>query len=141
MKKSKKLKKERNKKMISSNYQTNQNNQHFDPQTSYGEQFGQCDCHRHENAQVPYPGGQNAYPTQHSVPKCTCCGHEGPWKVDPVFRPVDWILTILFLLLGILPGVVYATTIILIRGGKRGDHYRAKTCPKCGAKNLFTFLY
>ena len=93
------------------------------------------------NVQPPYPGGQNGYPVQHPVPKCTCCGHIGPWQVEPVFRPLDWVLTILFLLIGIVPGIIYAIVVIAIRSGSHGDHYRAKTCTQCGAKNLFTFLY
>ena len=93
------------------------------------------------NNQQPQNSAPNAQPTTHDVPKCTCCGHIGPWKEDPVFRPIDYILTILFLLLGIFPGIIYAVVIIAIRGGKRGDAYRAKHCTNCDAKNLFTFIY
>ncbi len=95
------------------------------------------------------PLTNNAQPTQennqqqttHNVPKCNCCGHIGPWKEDPVFRPVDWILTIVFLLLGIFPGIAYAVVVLAIRSGKHGDGYRNKRCTNCGAKNMFTFIY
>lgn len=79
--------------------------------------------------------------TTHDVPRCTCCGHVGPWKEDPVFRPIDYVLTVFFLLLGIIPGIIYALVIFAIRGGKRGDAYRTKYCTNCGAKNMFTFIY
>ena len=79
--------------------------------------------------------------TKHDVPKCNCCGYIGPWKEDPVFRPVDYIVTIILLLLGFVPGIAYAGVVLAIRSGKHGDAYRTKHCTNCGAKNMFTFLY
>ena len=74
----------------------------------------------------------------HKTPKCTCCGNIAPWKVGPIFRPMDWIAGALFGLFGIFPGVIYLAVVGLIR---MNENNREKTCTKCGAKNLFTFEY
>lgn len=80
----------------------------------------------------------NSVESRHNVPKCTYCGYVGPWIVGPVFRPIDIILTIVFLFIGIIPGLVYAGVIFFIRKDERN---REKVCPKCHAKNLWTFIY
>ena len=88
--------------------------------------------------QAPY----GVYPamqpqTQHSVPKCTCCGYEGPWKKEKIFRGMDWVIGLsLLLLFG--TGLIYLIVVGLIR---MNPNNRAKICPKCGARNLWTFLY
>lgn len=85
-------------------------------------------------------GSQNFYsqPVKHDVPKCTCCGYVGPWKKGPLFRPVDIIIGIALLILGVIPGIVYLGVVAAIRAS--GDR-REKICPKCKAKNMWTFMY
>ena len=77
-------------------------------------------------------------PTKHDVPKCTCCGHVGPWKVRSLFTPMEIILAIVFLCLGVVPGIIYIFVHISSYGNKNN---RAKICTNCKAKNMFTFLY
>lgn len=79
----------------------------------------------------------NKSPTKNDVPKCTCCGYVGPWKVDSLFRPMDWVIGIILLFL-FGTGLIYLLVVGLIRSNKDN---RTKICPKCGAKNLWTFLY
>ena len=43
-------------------------------------------------------------PVTHDVPKCTCCGYVGPWKIRPIIRPVDWVITLFFLFFGFFSG-------------------------------------
>ena len=74
----------------------------------------------------------------HNVPKCQCCGYVGPWKVESVIRPMDIILTIVFAFLGIFPGIIYITIVLIIRSNEKN---RAKYCRNCNGKNLFTFIY
>ena len=81
--------------------------------------------------------GVASQPTKHDVPKCTCCGYEGPWKVAPLIRPIDWVIGIglLFFFGG---GLVYLLITAIVRSNKSN---RAKICPNCKSKNLWTFLY
>lgn len=79
-----------------------------------------------------------AQASKHDVPRCTCCGYVGEWKLDSVFRPVDFVIGIPLLILGIIPGVIYLVTVGLIRSNK---NRRAKICPQCKARNLWTFFY
>ena len=76
--------------------------------------------------------------TKRDVPKCTHCGYEGNWKVGPVFRPIDWIIRIIFAFMGIIPGIIYLGVVGAIRSN---EDNREKICPKCNAKNLWTFFY
>lgn len=75
---------------------------------------------------------------RNNIPKCTCCGYIGNWELDKVFRPMDWVIGIILLLLGIVPGLIYLGVVGLIRSNK---DRRAKICPQCKARNLWTFLY
>ncbi len=75
---------------------------------------------------------------KHDVPMCTHCGHIGPWKVSPVIRPVDWVIGVLLLLFGCVPGLVYLAVVAIIRSN---EDRRSKICTNCGSKNLFTFFY
>ncbi len=77
-------------------------------------------------------------PATHKDPKCTCCGNIGPWEVEGIFRPVHLIIGLFLLLWGVFPGVFYLVTVALIR--MKPEH-RAKTCPRCKARNMFTYLY
>lgn len=76
-------------------------------------------------------------PTSHKYPKCTHCGYEGEWKLEPIFRPMDWIIGILFMF-ALGSGLVYLIVVGLLRSNK---DRRAKICPHCKARNLWTFLY
>lgn len=82
--------------------------------------------------------GQAYGGTKHDVPRCTCCGYVGQWKLDSLFRPMDYVIGILLLFLGIIPGVIYLVVVGLIRSNK---NRRAKICPSCKARNLWTFFY
>lgn len=77
-------------------------------------------------------------PTKHDVPKCSHCGHVGPWKVEPVLLGIHWVIGIILMILGIVPGIVFLAVVAIIRSN--ADN-RAKICPHCKAKNLFTFIY
>lgn len=59
-------------------------------------------------------------------------------KKGPILRTIDIIVGVCLLFLGIIPGVVYLCVVMLIRGTK--DETREKICPRCGAKNLWTFF-
>lgn len=71
-------------------------------------------------------------------PKCTYCGHIGPWIIGPVFRWWDWVAGGVFALFGVFPGIIYLAVVGLIRSNVNN---REKKCAKCGAQNLFTFQY
>jgi hypothetical protein len=78
-----------------------------------------------------------ANPTTHQVPKCLSCGHVGPWKVDGLFRPMDWLIGLGFLVF-FGTGLVYMLVVGLIRLNKNN---RAKICTNCKARNMFAFQY
>ncbi len=75
---------------------------------------------------------------RHSVPKCTCCGYVGEWKPAPILRPLDYILGIVFMFLGIAPGIIY---LVVVAANRSKPENREKICPNCNAKNLWTFIY
>lgn len=72
------------------------------------------------------------------IPKCTHCGYVGEWKIGPILRPIDYIIGIVFLLFGVVPGLIYIGVVAAIRSN---EDNREKICPKCNAKNLWTFFY
>lgn len=74
---------------------------------------------------------------RHHVPKCTCCGYVGEWKVASLVRPIDIVIFLLFFLFW-GAGFIYLIVVILIR---LNPDRRAKICPQCKAKNLWTFYY
>ena len=80
---------------------------------------------------------QTVAQVKHDVPKCTCCGNVGPWKVEPVLRGIDWVIGIALMILGFVPGIVYLVVVFALRSK---EDKRAKICPKCKAKNMFTSL-
>lgn len=99
----------------------------------------QCvSCGQPTQNTVSAPTPVQVQPTKHDIPRCTCCGYVGQWKLDSIFRPVDFVIGIILLILGIIPGVIYFATVGLIRANK---DRRAKICPSCKAKNLWTFFY
>lgn len=87
---------------------------------------------------APIPQGQFGYAQKHDIPMCTCCGYVGEWKVGPVLKGRHWVIGIILLFLGVVPGIIYLTTAAIVRSGKGN---REKICKQCGAKNLFTFFY
>ena len=87
-------------------------------------------------AQGQFQQGMNQAPYG-VYPKCTGCGYEGPQKKEKIFRGMDWVIGLsLLLLFG--TGLIYLIVVGLIR---MNPNNRAKICPKCGARNLWTFLY
>lgn len=81
---------------------------------------------------------ENNQMIKHDVPKCTCCGYVGRWKTEPVIRAIDWVIGIVLLLFGFIPGIVYFIVVAIIRSN---ENNRGKICPQCNAKNLWTFFY
>lgn len=76
--------------------------------------------------------------TNHDIPKCTCCGNIGPWKVEPLFTGRHLLIGIVLMIFGFVPGLIYLGTVAVIRSN---ENNRAKICTKCKAQNMFTFLY
>lgn len=76
--------------------------------------------------------------TTHNMPRCTACGNVGQWQVESILRPIDWIIGLVLMIMGFLPGLIYLGVTIAIRSNK---DRRAKICPMCKAKNMFTFQY
>lgn len=100
-------------------------------------------CGAKVNGEQTNPNSQNSSaefngPSHHTVPKCTYCGNIEEWKVGPLFRPLDYILGVTFLIFGVIPGLIYMGVVGLIRSNKNN---REKICKKCGAKNMFTNMY
>ena len=81
---------------------------------------------------------ENATPEKHDIPRCTCCGHIGKWKVEPVLTGKHWGIGLLLMVLGIVPGVVFLGVTMVVRSNQKN---RNKICLNCGAHNLFTFFY
>lgn len=77
-------------------------------------------------------------PVPHDVPKCTCCGHVGQWKVGPIFRPVNLVIGIVLMIMGFVPGLIYLGVVFLLRSNEKN---REKICVKCNARNMFTQIY
>lgn len=83
-------------------------------------------------------GINNSEPVRHDIPKCTCCGYVGEWKLDVIFRWFDVIIGVVFMYPFFFPGISYLVVVYLIRQDKKN---RNKICPKCNAQNLWTFYY
>ena len=86
----------------------------------------------------PRPQINASHGQPRSVPKCTCCGYIGNWEVEPLFRPMDWVIGIVGGLITCGFGLAYFLVVGLIRGNK---DRRDKICPNCKARNLWTFIY
>lgn len=88
-------------------------------------------------APAPYNQPLAHYTPQNTLPKCLSCGAVTPWEVEPLVRPIDWIITaVLFFFFG--SGLVYLLIVIAVRSNANN---RAKICPHCRAQNLWTFQY
>lgn len=79
---------------------------------------------------------QNA-PVYHPVPKCTKCGYIGEFKSGKLFRPMDWAIGLVTLLLAGL-GLLYFIIIAIIRSDK---NKREKICPHCGGVDTDIEMY
>ena len=77
-------------------------------------------------------------PIKREEPKCTHCGYVGKWEIGPILRPIDYVIGIIFLIFGVVPGLIYIGVVAAIRSN---EDNREKICPKCKAKNLWTFFY
>ncbi|GAC1390196.1 MAG: hypothetical protein NVSMB38_07070 [Ktedonobacteraceae bacterium] len=76
-------------------------------------------------------------PQMTRMPKCTNCGTITPWQVEPILTATHIIIT-LVLLLFVGFGLIYLLIIAIMRSNPEN---RAKICPHCGAKNMWTFTY
>jgi hypothetical protein len=75
--------------------------------------------------------------TQHMIPKCLRCGTVTPWRAEPIMLAHHWVI-FLILLLVFGAGLIYLLVVLLIRSNEAN---RAKICPYCAARNLWTFIY
>lgn len=71
------------------------------------------------------------------MPKCMNCGAVTPWIVEPIFTTIHIVITVVLLLFFGF-GLLYLLIIALVRNSPDN---RAKICPHCGAKNMWTFAY
>lgn len=71
------------------------------------------------------------------VPKCTCCGNIGEMKPGPLLTSHD-ILWFLLLLCLAGAGFIFLIYKLITRADPAK---REKICPKCGSKNMFTYVY
>ncbi len=104
-----------------------------------------CDEERAREGNIPYEQAPETGYTEPNgsthngkPPKCTCCGYVGNWKLEPVFRPMDWAIGIIGGIITFGFGFAYLLVVGLIRSNK---NQRDKICPNCKARNLWTFLY
>ncbi len=74
---------------------------------------------------------------RHSIPRCLNCGRITRWQVEPLLLPIH-IGIALVLLLAFGGGLIYIILVALIRADPAN---RGKICPRCGAKNMWTFVY
>lgn len=72
-----------------------------------------------------------------TVPKCLSCGTVTPWKVEPLLLGRHWAIGLLFLVF-FGGGLVYMLVVCLMRANSNS---RAKICPRCGGRNMWTFMY
>lgn len=74
---------------------------------------------------------------RHDIPKCLSCGAITPWKLDPIINTHHIIVSLVLMLL-FCSGIAYFITIFLMRSN---PNMRAKVCPRCGARNMWSFQY
>ncbi len=74
---------------------------------------------------------------KHDIPKCLACGTITKWRVEPALLPRHFAVGCM-LLLFFGAGLIYWFTVALIRAHPAT---RAKICPKCGGRNMWTFMY
>ena len=71
-----------------------------------------------------------------TTPKCLRCGTVTPWKVEAILLPRHFVISFLLLFL-FGGGIVYFIVVLLVRSNPNS---RAKICPRCGARNMWTFI-
>lgn len=77
------------------------------------------------------PGGR--------IPKCLSCGNVTHWVVEPIITTNHIIIGAVLCVVGfIVSGLVYVGVIYVMR---MNEDSRTKSCPICGAKNMWTFQY
>ena len=69
------------------------------------------------------------------LPRCQSCGYVGGWREEPLLLPHHIIITLL-LLIAFFGGLLYLLIIVVIRTSTP----RAKICPNCGSRNMFTLV-
>jgi hypothetical protein len=74
---------------------------------------------------------------RHPVPRCLSCGTVTPWRLEPILL-ARHIIIFVILLFFFGAGLLYLLLVLIIRSGSNA---RAKICPRCGARNLWTFIY
>ena len=104
------------------------------------------------NQPAPYPPGPFPPPAgyfppnqqgnmmlqqRRALPRCMSCGTITQWNVEPLLLPRHIIIggLLLFFFGG---GLLYFLVVIIMRSNPDN---RAKICPNCGARNLWTFIY
>ena len=75
---------------------------------------------------------------QHNIPKCLSCGTITKWKIEPLFTSSHLAVGVVLLVMGVFPGIIYLGTVTVIRSNPNN---RAKICPRCGGRNMWTFMY
>lgn len=72
-----------------------------------------------------------------ATPKCLSCGAITAWKVESLLLVRHFVITILLLFL-FGTGLLYFFVVLMMRSGQNS---RAKICPRCGSRNMWTFIY
>jgi hypothetical protein len=71
------------------------------------------------------------------LPKCMGCQNITPWRVEPIFTTIHIVVAILLLFFFGF-GLLYILIIAIVRSNPES---RAKICPCCGTRNMWTFVY
>lgn len=69
------------------------------------------------------------------VPKCLSCGYIGIWTVEALLLPRHLIIAAIFLFFW-GGGLIYIIVTAVMRSN---ENSRAKICPRCAARNMWTF--
>ena len=92
---------------------------------------------KRKSAQKASASSEKNAATIHRTPKCTHCGYVGDWKLESLLLPRH-IIIFLLLLFFWGAGLIYLLVVLIIR---MNPDNRAKICPHCKARNLWTFDY
>lgn len=76
-------------------------------------------------------------PIRQAVPKCLSCGVVTNWTVESLLLPRHWVVALILLCM-FGAGLIYLPLICIIR---MNPNSRAKICPACGGRNMWTFQY
>ena len=86
---------------------------------------------------APQGYAPGAVESRHNVPRCQSCGYVGQWQVEPLLL-THHIIIALLLLIFFGGGLIYLLIVVVMRSSEAN---RAKICPNCGSRNMFSFLY